>query len=173
MTEFVKEIPGYEGFYSCSSSGEIRRTGRVRGAKVGRILKTCVTTDGYPTAFLCKHNQQQTHYVHLLVWRTFRGEIPDGYEINHKDLNKQNPCLNNLEMITHLENVRHGIQMSGGWAGERSGQAILKQGQVEYIREHYKFRDKEFSGVKLARRFGVTKATISDIMHCRSWNQVS
>jgi len=38
------------------------------------------------------------------------GDIPDGLEINHKDLNKRNPALDNLELTTHKENMEHAYE---------------------------------------------------------------
>ena len=43
--------------------------------------------------------------VHRLVWETFNGEIPVGYEIDHIDGNKQNNALSNLRCVTHIENL--------------------------------------------------------------------
>jgi hypothetical protein len=172
MNLFVQDVPGYEGLYSCSISGEVCRIGkgRGRGVRIGRVLKACLTTAGYPTVSLWKDGEPRTHYVHHLVWRIFRGEVPEGFEINHIDLNKQNPALGNLEIVTHLENIRHEIRASGGRRGEGNGHAVLTVEQVRYIRENYKFRDKKFGGMQLAKKFGVSKATICDITHNRSWN---
>ena len=45
--------------------------------------------------------------VHRLVYEAFIGDIPSGFEINHKDLNRGNNCSENLEIMTHLENVQY------------------------------------------------------------------
>lgn len=45
--------------------------------------------------------------AHRLVWESVNGTIPDGMQINHKDLNKQNNRLSNLELVTGAENIRH------------------------------------------------------------------
>lgn len=45
--------------------------------------------------------------VHRLVWETFKGEIPDGYEIDHLDGNKENNDLDNLSCVTHKENMNN------------------------------------------------------------------
>ena len=50
--------------------------------------------------------------VHRLVWETFNGEIPDGYEIDHIDGNKQNNALSNLRCVTHIENMNNTITKS-------------------------------------------------------------
>jgi hypothetical protein len=45
--------------------------------------------------------------VHRLIWELANGPIPEGMQINHKDFNKANNKLENLELVTNLENSRH------------------------------------------------------------------
>lgn len=47
--------------------------------------------------------------LHRLVWVVYRGPIPDGMILNHKDCNKLNPRISNLELSTPKENARHAI----------------------------------------------------------------
>ena len=49
-------------------------------------------------------------YVHRLVFECIKDQIPEGYEINHIDSNKQNNCINNLELMTHSENIKHAYK---------------------------------------------------------------
>lgn len=46
--------------------------------------------------------------VHRLVYMAHKGEIPKGLEVNHKDENKTNNCIENLELMTHAENCNYG-----------------------------------------------------------------
>ena len=46
-------------------------------------------------------------YVHRLVWETFNGDIPDGFEIDHEDTHKDNNALSNLKLCTHKENCNN------------------------------------------------------------------
>ena len=48
------------------------------------------------------------HLVHRLVWEAFVGPIPEGLQINHKDENKCNNSLENLEIMTHKQNINYG-----------------------------------------------------------------
>jgi hypothetical protein len=47
--------------------------------------------------------------IHRLVWLVYKGPIPEGYEVNHKDFNKGNPRLSNLEILTKSGNSRHAM----------------------------------------------------------------
>lgn len=49
--------------------------------------------------------------VHRLVWLVFKGEIPKGYDINHKNEIKTDNRLENLECISHADNMRYGKRM--------------------------------------------------------------
>lgn len=52
-------------------------------------------------------NHNENVLVHRLVANTFLGNAPCGHEVNHKDGNKQNNCVENLEWVTKSENQRH------------------------------------------------------------------
>lgn len=52
-------------------------------------------------------------YLHVLVWETFVGEIPDGYEINHINHVKSDCSLGNLELVTHKENIERMLDFYG------------------------------------------------------------
>lgn len=54
----------------------------------------------------CRDRTPKTVLVHRLVWLAFRGEVPPGLEIDHIDQNKHNNRLDNLQLVTHNENVR-------------------------------------------------------------------
>ena len=48
-------------------------------------------------------------YIHRLVYKTFVGEIPEGYEIHHLDFDKSNNNLSNLKLVTPLENMQYNV----------------------------------------------------------------
>lgn len=77
----------------------------------GHILTGSTNRDGYHTLCLrCKDNKSRLYYHHRVVWFYFNGVIPDGYEINHKDENKSNNSLCNLELKTRTDNIRYGTR---------------------------------------------------------------
>lgn len=61
----------------------------------------------YLTVSLCCNGVYVRRSVHRLVWEAFNGEIPGRLEVNHKDLDRANNRLDNLELLTHRENVNH------------------------------------------------------------------
>lgn len=77
------------------------------------ILLQCKQTNynGYLKICVFKPIQKYVR-VHRVVWETFIGEIPDGYEIDHIDGNKQNNALSNLRCVTHKDNMNNIITKS-------------------------------------------------------------
>lgn len=58
----------------------------------------------------CKDGKPKVYLFHRVIWFYFKGEIPQGYEINHKDEDKTNNSIDNLELLTRKENVNYGTR---------------------------------------------------------------
>ena len=85
----------------------VTRSGRVWSSSAG-YLDCMVTREGYLYISMTDPSGQQIYrYAHRLVWEAINGPIPSNREINHKDLQKQNNCIDNLELVTHKRNINH------------------------------------------------------------------
>ena len=103
MKDILLNIPGYSG-YQASNFGYIY------SKKSNRVLKSHFNEKGYLRVCLYVDGKPTTQKVHRLVALAFL-ENPKNYkEVNHKDGNKTNNCVENLEWCTHLENMRHAYQ---------------------------------------------------------------
>lgn len=73
--------------------------------------RPCKTTllKGYVQISLCREGKYTRRAVHRAVWESFVGPIEARLEINHKDLDRSNNRLSNLELMTHQQNVQHAI----------------------------------------------------------------
>ena len=102
-----------------------------RGAEAGKQCK-----NGYRTLTLQENGVQYTFCEHRCVWVWFNGDIPDGFEINHIDADRSNNRIENLEMVTHSENIQHMMRMghSNFPRGEKSGKAIYSDKEVQAMR---------------------------------------
>lgn len=103
--EIWKEIPMYPGY-------EVSTYGQVRSFKQGRngyILSQQTDKKGYKHVMLNTPEGKKNCQVHRLVMLTFNPcENSSELEVNHKDENKQNNNLDNLEWLPHADNVRYG-----------------------------------------------------------------
>lgn len=113
--EVWKDIEGYEGLYQVSSFGNVRSLDRVVIAKNGRkipkkgkMLKQRISIHGYWTVGLCKEGRSGRYLVHRLVALTFLPRIPGKNIVNHKDENKLNSNVSNLEWCDTKYNVNYG-----------------------------------------------------------------
>lgn len=106
MTEEWKEVDGFSGYF-VSNLGRVKS---YRQSKDGLVLKQRLSKKGYCVTTMSDDNKKKhCVQVHRIVLKTFNPvDNMDHLEVNHKDENKTNNNLTNLEWVTHLENVRHG-----------------------------------------------------------------
>lgn len=92
-------VKGFEGIYAVSSFGRIKS---FKQRKDGMILKNTNGKGDYFRIILqSKDSDKELHTsIHRLVYETFVGKVPKGYLVHHKDGNKQNNRLSNLEMMS-------------------------------------------------------------------------
>lgn len=116
MEEVWKPITGYESLYEVSSLGRVKGLPRYHKTrftgfmKKERILKPRLDSYGYQMVMLCKDKVQRNFLVHRLVAIEFI-ENPLNYEcINHKDENKLNNNVDNLEWCDRLYNNNYGTR---------------------------------------------------------------
>lgn len=109
-----RSVVGYEGYYEVSSFGGVRSVEReivksngVVQVRHAQVKKTHLNDDGYVTVKLSKDGDDKRVFVHRIVYEAFAGAIPDGYEINHIDFDRTNNNIENLEVVSHTENIRY------------------------------------------------------------------
>lgn len=114
-----KEIPGFEGLYGATRDGliiscekEICIHGGRRWVQKAHIIKQYKNKDGYLQVKLSQNGKVCTRSVHRLIALAFL-DNPNGYsEINHKDENKENNNVSNLEWCTKSYNNSYGTRTS-------------------------------------------------------------
>lgn len=108
MEEIWQDLPGYEGLYRISNYGQIESLPR-QGSK-GGLMKGTVHKKGYLNVTLRKNGKQTTAKVHRLVAETFLPNPEQLPEVNHKDENKLNNRVDNLEWCTTQYNHDYGTR---------------------------------------------------------------
>lgn len=166
--------PTHHPNYDVSSLGRVRsrvpvgrpsQSGKMRNRF--RVVKGTIRQDGYIAVdFAPAHTK---HMVHLLVLRAFVGPCPSGQEAMHKDDNRANARLDNLEYGTHLQNMHDCLRRG------RQKWRKLTWKQVEEIRESLDTLAKLTgrlpvgSSKKVAAIFGVSARCIEAVFHRESW----
>lgn len=176
MMEIWVDVIGYDGLYEVSNLGNVKSCDGVfknqytSWPKKGKLLKPRVHTGGYLRVNLWDNGRVTDKYIHRLVADAFLPFDPDRPYINHKDGNKTNNVVSNLERVTHQENIDHamrtGLVKSHLNQGGTNPMAKLDVMQVKTIRSLYK------DGIKakqLGLYFGVHPSTIYPIVNNKCW----
>ena len=114
--EVWKDAVGFEGLYQVSNMGRVKSL-CYNHTKKECILKQVLNKEGYFVLSLYKYKTKKQFFVHRLVYEAFHGFMPkwdvtasgdERLEINHKDENKQNNKLENLELVSCTQNLNYG-----------------------------------------------------------------
>lgn len=112
MEEIWKDIPDTNGLYQVSSIGRIRSYNHKEGRQPNpKIMKTSCDTKGYPLYKICQNGKGMTKKIHRLVAKVFIDDTKPHLMVNHKDGNKKNNKVDNLEWVSSRENKTHGMRM--------------------------------------------------------------
>lgn len=117
MEEIWKDIEGYEGLYQISNYGDVKSLDRdvyksdgVIQHRHERIMSKRENSDGYYMAKLTVDKVTKNIAIHRLVAKAFIPNPDNLPEVNHKDCNRKNNHVDNLEWCSHKYNVHYAIQ---------------------------------------------------------------
>lgn len=108
MNEIWKDVKGYENKYQVSNLGNVRSLNYHREGHI-QNLKLKQDKGGYVTVGLCKNSVVKWKKVHRLVCKSFIPNPNNKSQVNHKDGDKTNNHVNNLEWSTASENTQHAF----------------------------------------------------------------
>ena len=185
--EIWKDVVGYEGRYIVSNMGRVwsltrrvKECGRGKCGVLGRFLQTgprlsppnkgrLQERNWYPVVNLSKSNIGSCHQVHALVWAAFIGTPDRSLEINHKNGIKYDNRLENLEVITHGDNVRHAFRTGLVPLGENRIQSKLTVSIVIEMRKRFGLGQ---TYTKIGKDMGYGRKTVSDAVQRKTWKHV-
>ena len=198
--ETWKPIPCME-YYEVSDAGNVRRITGGRGSEWPKPLAKRKDNLGYMRVTLIRAGHKDwwggftggrvSIGVHRLVLAAFVGKCPAWQEVNHKNLDKADNRLENLEYITHKENLSHARKIRGNWSlrgvnhqnygkhppeTTRIKMALAKRGlkhwrakapPVDEVKNLYAHG---MSQAAIAAQFGCGKTVIGDVIRGRHWS---
>ncbi len=166
ISEFWKDIKDFEGLYQVSSKGEIRSLDRLVWNKAnqshsfikGTIKILDLKGKKYAQIGLARDGKYKKKLIHRLVADAFICNPDNLPEVNHKDLNKLNNDVENLEWVSRLTNAQHA-KVNGSYdnfpSGSQKPNSKLTEDAVRHIRQRV-MRNCDYS-----RMYGVKPQTIT------------
>ena len=162
--EIWRDVVGYEGLYMVSDMGRVKSFYGI-GEK---LLTPSINRGGYAFVVLTDINKvRKSLKVHTLVARAFLPNPENKPVVHHKDSNRSNNRLENLQWVTHQENSTYAVQ-KGSYdkeSGCNSPYSKLTEDNVRYIRSHYIPRHRKFGANALSRKFNVSQSSILNVIH--------
>ena len=179
MNEIWKDVDSYKGYYQVSNCGRVRSVSRsiryhtYEKMADSQVIKPVMTYSGYGRVTLNKNGNAKIKAVHRLVLFAFTGPPPTHkHQCNHKDGDKMNNHIDNLEWVTGKENVQHSFNVLNNRTarGERQGHSKLTEDDVIQIRRLY--ATGEYTQQEIADMYGVRGSNIGAIVRLESWAHV-
>lgn len=137
----MKYIKGYEGLYCASYDGEIiicpreRLYGKTKVKTEGKVKRCHIGSKGYYLVSLTKDKKQKTYSVHRLIAETLIPNPEKKPFVNHKNGNRTDNRVENLEWVTSSENVLHSYRTLNYSPSEytRNKRRIKMSGRTPHI----------------------------------------
>jgi hypothetical protein len=146
---------------------------------------------GYHQVSLWINKKQCTFYMHRLVAEIYNQNPNNLPEVDHRDSNKSNNHISNLEWVTTEENKKRAkknglmigplgfkhsedtkLKMSINRKGEKHGRSKLTEKDVLWIRQNYIPRHEEFGSTALSKKFNIRQGQISSIIKRVIWKHI-
>lgn len=175
--EIWRNVNGYEGLYEVSNLGRVRSLDRIVFRKDGRettfygkiMSSRSTTTSKYIYVDLCKDGIRKHYTVHSLVARAFIGDYKRPYEVNHIDGDITNNSVDNLEIVTHLENIQHSIRYGRKRdCGENHVNAKISNVQASEMRAMW---NNGMRQVDIGKVFGVSNKLVNRIVNNKGYTK--
>ncbi|QXE92428.1 NUMOD4 motif-containing HNH endonuclease [Geomonas subterranea] len=110
ITGVTVPVPGYEGLYAITKNGVVFSLPRPSSKKLNIMNPVDNMKAGYLRVVLCKDGQTKLWYIHRLVALAFIPNPENKPMVNHKNGNKRDNRLENLEWVTSMENHTHAFE---------------------------------------------------------------
>ena len=137
--EIWKPIKNFETHYEISTHGRVRSIDRTVNTGIknnetkitkGKLLKFNEKKNGYLTVDLCIGNNHKTMSIHRLVALTFIPNPENKPYVNHKNANKKDNRIDNLEWVTAIENSNYASNLGLLYGGLRKGIKCVENGMI-------------------------------------------
>ena len=163
------ECPSFPGYATDASGRIINNRGRLIKQHKGWINKRATF---YMKASICKDGVKKQYGVHRIVADAWLGPCPEGLEVDHKDFDKSNNKPDNLQYVTHQENMRRAVEagrwpdrhgeLSSNWGRHPDEATRLLMRQAKLGARHWRAVKPDVDRIRALRQDGLTDAAIAD-----------
>ena len=158
-----KDIVGYEGKYSVSNFGRLKNRKKIRNP----VLRK----DGYYHANFRKNGKGQMLLLHRVMANAFLGGLNEALEVNHKNGLRHDNRLENLEIVTRSQNMKHRASDLGYTVrGVDNPRCTLSEATVLEIRDKYK--NGGIAIHELVKLYDRSHSCIFSIVKYRTWKHL-
>lgn len=133
MDTVERQIPSFPGYVACEN-GDVWSLNFKGHPGVRHKMQPSKNEKGYMCVTVHKDGKMYRKRVHRLVWEAFNGPIPQGLEINHKDEDRTNNNLGNLELLSHRDNLAYGHRKEKHANAIRGRKRVTTPGCTTYMR---------------------------------------
>lgn len=170
--EIWKSILGFSR-YEASNFGRVRAL-NYKNSGLIKILKPAESNGYLKTVLINDNGKYKSLSIHKIITLAFYGERMQGQEVNHKDGNKLNNSIINLEYCTRSDNVKHSYDngLQSPMRGEDNASSKLTDKDVIMIK-CAKMKGGRFWGRnEIAKKLGISAGHVKDIANDKSWNHI-
>ena len=136
------------------------------------MKRPVVATNGYLRTCIFKDSRGKGVFIHRLVAAAFLGERPEGMQVNHKNGNKQDNRLENLEYVTASDNALHARRVLGRGPDKRGSKHHLAKWGEDEILAMRQLLASGLSQADVMRIFGISSASISRVANRVRWTHI-
>jgi len=160
----MEEHPIWRGYYA-------KEDGNIIGRR-GSPLKPIEHHTGYNVLTVRNKDIQKQYRWHRFVYECFNGVIySDKLVINHKDGDKKNNCLSNLELVTQKDNTNHAFR-NNLRVGKRGILSHFAESSEEEILEIIQMIENGYRNCEISNLLGIDFRRVSDIRHKKKWKHL-
>jgi hypothetical protein len=146
LVEVWKDIPSFEGVYQVSNHGRLMS---FKSNKAGLILSQKNSKGDYFRYVFKRNGMKKTILIHRLTFEVFVHKIPNGFDIDHIDGNKQNNVISNLQCLNKRQHVSKTIKEKPNTIGTLNYFNKMRSNRVMQFSLNEDFI-KEYSNAKAA-----------------------
>ena len=173
-----RAVPGFENLYLDQNGLPYQKL------EESFVELTVSKTSTYDRVSVFQNGKKERHHVHVLMAVTFlaldltnHGTKSNSFQVDHKDGNKRNNSLENLEVVTKLENynraLKAGCYSKNGSASKGKAKKTLRKFSISDVEQIKQLRSDGFSYRKIAEQFNCNHLAIYQILKGKTYQDLS